>query len=535
MFESGKHVVLIADDDPETLSVLERIMKEEGYEVLSATDGRQAAGMLELTVPDLVLSDVAMPGIDGYSLCRQVKERFSILHIPVILVTGRLSDDDVRKGLDAGAADYVKKPFDVFDLRLRVRNQIRIHELLRREINLSSIVRSIAASAQDAIVVMDNEGRISHWNQSAERVFGYMTEEALGQDLHSLVAPDYMIPVILPALTSFRESGDGKALGKTVELVARHQSGREFPVELSLSRIQIDNGWHAVGIVRDISERRVLESELAHARKLEAVGQLASGIAHEINTPTQFIGDSLHFIKDAVADLQSLLETYRKTIGRGVCGGVSESDINAIKEAELDADVAFVSENLPQAVECALDGVARIAKIVGAMREFAHSAPEEMAPADLTRALENTLIITKNEYKYVADVETDFGDLPPVVCRIDELNQVFLNLIVNAAHAIGDVVENTNGRGTIRVSSCVVGDCAEVRIADTGGGIPQDVQERVFEPFYTTKGVGRGSGQGLAIAWSVVVKKHRGSLTFKSEEGVGTTFVVRIPLAGTNA
>ena len=199
-------------------------------------------------------------------------------------------------------------------------------------------------------------------------------------------------------------------------------------------------------------------------------------------------------------------------------------------EAEEAADLDYLAERMPRAFERTLEGVERVTSIVRAMKEFAHPDRREKSPADLNRALANSLTVARNEYKYVAEAETAFGAIPPVLCHVGELNQVFLNLIVNAAHAIGDVVQGTDRKGTIRVTTAADGDHVVVRVADDGAGIPAELRGRVFDPFFTTKAVGKGSGQGLAIARNIVVAKHGGSIAFETEVGRGTTFIVRLPV-----
>jgi two-component system, NtrC family, sensor kinase len=287
-------------------------------------------------------------------------------------------------------------------------------------------------------------------------------------------------------------------------------------------------GEHLVVVAfLDLTERQQLETQLRHAQKLEAVGQLASGIAHEINTPAQFLGDNLQFLTNAFRALIGLVGRYRRLL-EGV-GGEVEAEARASAEA---AELSYLEDEVPEALGQALDGVARVASIVGAMKDFAHADQREMAPADVNRGLLATLTIARNEYKYVADVETQLEELPPVVCHIGDLNQVFLNLIVNAAHAIGDVAKETGAKGRIRVRSARDSGFVRIAFEDTGRGIPPEIRDRVFEPFFTTKEVGRGTGQGLAIARNIVVRRHAGSLEFESEVGKGTTFVLRLPIAG---
>jgi two-component system, NtrC family, sensor kinase len=269
------------------------------------------------------------------------------------------------------------------------------------------------------------------------------------------------------------------------------------------------------------------ELVVGHAQKLESVGRLAAGVAHEINTPIQFIGDSVYFLRDAILGLVQLLEFYRAMTHSGEAA-LSETSLQELAQAEEDADVSYLVDHVPGAIDRALDGVKRVASIVQAMREFAHPDLVEMGPADLNRALRSTLEVARNEYKYLADVEVALGDIPQVICHVGDLNQVFLNLIINAVHAIVDL--NAEGqRGKIKVLTFQEGEHVTIQISDSGCGIPAEIQDKIFDPFFTTKEVGRGTGQGLAIARAIVVEKHRGSLTFESKPNQGTTFSIRLP------
>jgi signal transduction histidine kinase len=297
-------------------------------------------------------------------------------------------------------------------------------------------------------------------------------------------------------------------------------------------------GRHKVlrGMMLDVTDQRRLENELAQAQKLESVGRLAAGVAHEINTPVQFVSDSVHFVREAMDDLTQIVDKYRElrtaTQNPTPNGADVAAAAKAAEEAEDDADLDYILENAPVALDRARDGLGRVAAIVRSMKEFAHPDRKEMAQADLNQAIQSTLVIASNEYKYVAEVETAFGDIPLVNCYAGEINQVVLNLIVNAAHAIGDVVKGTSGKGKISVATRTLGEQVEIAIGDTGKGIPVDVRSRIFDPFFTTKEVGKGTGQGLAIARTVVVEKHGGSLHFETETGKGTTFYIRLPVTG---
>jgi signal transduction histidine kinase len=295
-------------------------------------------------------------------------------------------------------------------------------------------------------------------------------------------------------------------------------------------------GQHKVlrGMMLDVTDQRRLENELAQAQKLESVGRLAAGVAHEINTPVQFVSDSVHFVREAMDDLSGIVDKYRELRSATENGTGVAAAAKAAEEAEDDADLDYILENAPVALDRARDGLGRVAAIVRSMKEFAHPDRKEMAHVDINQAISSTLVIATNEYKYVAEIETGFNELPPVNCYAGEINQVVLNLIVNAAHAIADVVKGTADKGKIRVATRVIGEQIEIAISDTGRGIPVDVRSRIFDPFFTTKEVGKGTGQGLAIARTVVVDKHGGTLHFETEVGQGTTFYIRLPIAGVN-
>ncbi len=280
------------------------------------------------------------------------------------------------------------------------------------------------------------------------------------------------------------------------------------------------------------NERSRMESELILAHKLEGVGQLAAGIAHEINTPIQFIGDSAGFLAQATPGLFDALATCRSALATLAAVPGHEATAAQAQRALEEADVDFTVDEIPRSIDRILQGVSRVSVLVKAMKEFGHPGEREKTPADINHLLETTLTVARNEYKYVADVETDFGILPPIPCVVSELNQVFLNLLVNAAHAIGDMPREGDERGRIAIRTRYVGSHAVIEIEDSGAGIPDEIRNRVFDPFFTTKPPGRGTGQGLAIARSIVVDHHGGTISFHSSPGRGTTFTVLLPAEG---
>lgn len=299
---------------------------------------------------------------------------------------------------------------------------------------------------------------------------------------------------------------------------------------LGRGEFQYDPQGHAIrmiGAVMDVTDRRNLESQLLQAQKIEAVGHLAAGVAHEINTPIQYVADNLRFLEEGFGHLLEVVQVYRGL-------ALPEAERAPARDAWARIDGDYLVEQIPLAARQALDGAERVAEIVRAMKEFSHPGSAEMSPADLNHAITNTVAVSRNEWRYCAELELALDPhLPQVTCLLGEMQQVILNLIVNAAHAIADAQRAEKGRIVVRTRR--VGEQVEIAVEDSGTGIPEAFQARVFDPFFTTKEVGRGTGQGLALAYDTVVKKHGGTLTFTTDTGIGTTFVVRIPVAPAGA
>lgn len=393
---------------------------------------------------------------------------------------------------------------------------------------LGEYFHNVIKSMVDSLIVANFEGIILTVNKSTLDLLAYEEEELIGKPLTTVLEQDNKLGINDLIEQGFTRQTERRYVTK---------SGRKMPVLFSNSAMY-DSSGHISAIVcvaLDITERKLLESQLVQAQKLESIGQLAAGIAHEINTPIQYVGDNTRFLQDAFDDLDKIFNKYDKLLAEVKNRTVPLDLIAEIEAANKRADLEYLRQEIRKAVQESLEGVGRVAKIVRAMKEFSHPGLEEKTAIDMNHAIENTIVVARNEWKYVAEMVTDFDShLPPVQCLPGEFNQVILNMIVNAAHAIADVVRGgSNGKGTITVTTRHDGDWAEIRISDTGTGIPVAVQNKIFDPFFTTKEVGRGTGQGLAIAHSVVVKKHSGTIAFETEVGKGTTFVIRLPIDGT--
>ena len=393
----------------------------------------------------------------------------------------------------------------------------------------------ILNSAGEGIVGLDEDGKIVFVNPAAASMLGWEPAELVGKVHHELAHHsrpngDPYPPQRCPVHRTLR---DGTVPRIDNEVFWR-KDGTSFPVEYTSTPIREDDRIiGAVVTFRDVTEKRSLESQLAQAQKLESIGQLAAGVAHEINTPTQYIGDNTRFLQETFQALRKLLDCFSRLLQANKEGTVTAELLEEVETAVEQADLKYLVDEIPVAIEQSLDGVQRVATIVRSMKEFSHPAGTQMQAVDINRAIENTLTVSRSEWKYVADAVTDLDpNIPPVVCLPGECNQVFLNLIINAAHAVADKLRDgsTSEKGTITVATRRDGDWVEIRVRDTGTGIPEEIRAKVLDPFFTTKEVGRGTGQGLAIAHSVVVDKHGGTLTFDTEVGRGTTFMVRLPI-----
>jgi signal transduction histidine kinase len=263
------------------------------------------------------------------------------------------------------------------------------------------------------------------------------------------------------------------------------------------------------------------------------VGRLAAGIAHEINTPVQFVSDNVQFLSKSMAAIVVVINAHRQLLNSVKSRGDVATAADAANESEVGADLDYLIQQVPLALESSVEGIRRIAAIVRSMKDFAHPDGVQRTMADLNQAVRSTLVVARHEYKYVAEVDAQYEDIPLVMCHLGEVNQVILNLLINASQAIADVVKGTDKLGTLTVRTRLVGDAVEISIGDTGTGIPEDVRSKIFDPFFTTKEIGKGTGQGLALAHNCIVQRHGGTLRFETECGKGSTFFIRLPINAT--
>ncbi|HEX3914761.1 MAG TPA: ATP-binding protein [Steroidobacteraceae bacterium] len=442
---------------------------------------------------------------------------------------------------DAGEAHALRAE----NAALRAENAALQAQLTLRDLALDATPTFFIIARQESPAPV-----IVYCNRSVAQQHGVRREELIGKPITLLTQwvgrnPNYLAEV----QDSLRS---GQTFHYEDEVI--RPDGTAFWLGVSIRPLYDDTGrlTHSVAVGADITAKRIeahkkqelqdkllaemqererMVIELQLAQKLESVGRLAAGIAHEINTPIQYVGDSVHFLRSAFEDLGNLLDGSSEAAAL-----LPDSEGRTAYRLEVARliekyDLQYLRDEVPKAFGRTFDGVERVTNIVKAMKEFAHPDANEQTAVDLLHALETTLLVASNEYKYVAKVRTEFSELPDVVCNVGELNQVFLNLIVNAAHAIKDAGKGVES-GEIVISAVRDGAQAVIRVRDNGCGVPAENLGKLYDPFFTTKEVGRGTGQGLAISHSIVVDKHGGEISVASEVGVGTQFTVRLPIAG---
>jgi len=506
VFESNPCPMYVCD--PKSLrfvAVNEAIVRHYGY----SSQEFLAKSLFDIhtneDLPNLLREDpTSLFGHKGLTLSKHRKKDGSIIDVEVLCRPLELKGE---KTVLVSAQDITE----------RIQNDEKVHRL-------SLVVEQSPVS----VIITDLTGAIVYANREFSIVSGYELEEVIGKN-----------PRILKSGQT--SSADYGELWRTI------MSGNEWRGVFQNRKKNGDHYWesavirpledhdgtisHFLALKEDITSKLELESQLRQSQKLEAIGQLAAGIAHEINTPIQYIGDNTTFIKQSWKDISELLVAVEDLKKHTTAIPSLQSAFDSFDRSFKSADVAYLSQEVPRAIDQTLDGVQRVASIVQAMKEFSHPGSQEKRSVDLNKAIETTATVSRNEWKYVANLEMRLDpNLPLVSCLPGEMNQVLLNLLVNASHAIADrAAFSGDGMGMITVTSRHCENDAEVMVSDTGVGIPENIRDRVFEPFFTTKELGKGTGQGLALAHSIVVKKHGGRIWFESEVGKGTTFFIRLP------
>jgi two-component system NtrC family sensor kinase len=525
--------ILIIDDENAQRRIMAATLRSRGYEIIEASGGVEGVDSALSQLPDLILSDVNMPEMDGYEVMKRLRSRQKTSYIPIILMTGAPEDNGLRHSMEQGADDYLPKPFDGPTLVAAVRTRLERKQSVTRQIHdVQSRLLAIVAVSPNFIAVVDGmTDHVSYLNPTACSMLAMSADEDFG---NLRLIDCFHNP---PTGDSFRQciaiaKAEGRWMGECM-LTAR--DGRDLPVEVQLLAHHLDDGtvaWLSI-VAKDLTET----VQLRHAQKLEAVGRLAAGIAHEINTPTQYVGDNTRFLKESFQSINKVLESHKELVRAAKENTLTAEIIERAEKNLANADMDYLSDQIPNAIDETLEGVDRISNIVRAMKEFSHPGGKEKVATNINKAIESTVTVARNEWKYVADLHLDLDpNLPAVPCLVSEFNQSILNLLVNAAHAITDAIKARPGdKGKITIQTRCDGNYVAIRLQDTGTGIPKSVRSRIFEPFFTTKDVGKGTGQGLSIVYGCIVKKHGGTVDFETEVGEGTTFILRLPLTASQA
>ncbi len=410
----------------------------------------------------------------------------------------------------------------------------RTEQLNRRNTELIASeerYRNLVETIQEGILTVDHEGRLTFVNKQMSTMLGLDPPDMIGKNfldfIDVLLRDNFIAKLSVPS---------GQSADRFEMTFARADDHNVHTLISPTILYNTDGSYKgAFAVVTDITTLKQLQTRLLHAQKLESIGQLAAGIAHEINTPTQYVGNNVGFLEDAFKETLEVLAAHESLFAAIKNGEASATALQAIEESRERLQIESLIAEVPSAFRDTFEGINRITKIVSSVKRFAHPGKDSTAPTDLNEAIISTITVSTNEWKYVADIDTDLDPaLPQVPCIVSAINQVILNVIVNAAHAIADITENGGkgkGKITIRTRNC--DDFVEIRVSDTGSGIPENIKNRIFDPFFTTKDVGKGTGQGLAIARAIITETHHGSIEFESNPGCGTTFIIRLPLAKT--
>jgi signal transduction histidine kinase/DNA-binding response OmpR family regulator len=545
MLESiEKKKVFIVEDSLPQVKFMQEMLNKQGYEVLgTAPSGEEALDVLAQGLePDLILMDIFLAGeLNGMETAERILQTRDV---PVVYMTSADIQGKAQRIQDSSYA-FLSKPLDTKNLRLQLemvllrhqaRKQVKqyVHQLtranedlLQAHQNMSNLIQAVPL----LLISVNSQDEVMAWNKVSEQYLGISEAEAKGKVLYDLDL-SWEREIVDDVCADCRTTGKDIVLD---HLDFIKSDGRKGILRLGVHPLfetgNQDDDQGVLLLGEDVSEYVSLQGQLSHALKMEALGQLSAGVAHEINTPIQYVGGNLEFLQTAVERLLKLLQTA-KDKARDAQDDHAESVfgrivLNAFETEGLD----FLFQELPSALMDAREGVERVASIVASMKRFAHPEREAKSMVDLNASIENTVNVARNEWKYVAKVQTDLDpDLPLVLCSVGDFNQVVLNLLINAAHAVGDVVAGTGDKGLITVKTRSRGDMAEVSVTDTGTGISEEIQDRIFDPFFTTKEAGRGTGQGLAIVYSII-ERHQAKISFTTTPGQGTTFTVLFPVS----
>jgi signal transduction histidine kinase/ActR/RegA family two-component response regulator len=562
--------IMIVEDDPVSMALLKKALAKMEEEVVTATTGTEAQALFQAQQPRIVISDWMMPEMNGLELCREIRSQNSNTYTYVILTTGKDKQEDLLEAFNAGIDDYLTKPFDIREFLARLNTGKRMIELednykYLQEILIQSRnkIRTVFDVLPEEILTVDLDLNIMAMNRSMmEKMSGSFEDyhdtpcHALTEDGDSKFYAEHIKEMVQACVdTGAQHFHLDRYIGSSVREVIKERTalpikddeGRVFQVTF-VSRDVTEAYQHQEEMKKLNRKLKIVSSELINkngklenalenlertqaqmlqSEKMASIGQLAAGVAHEINNPTGFVSSNLKTLGDYLTDLNQLLGDYQAlkenldALPDDLLPAESKALLKKVATTETEIDIDYIKEDTGMLIEESCEGTERIKKIVDDLKQFAHPGEEKMKATDINAGLESTLNVVNNELKYKATIVKAFGDLPIISAHPQQLNQVFMNILVNAAQAI-------EKSGQIKIVTATVDGKAEIRISDTGCGISEKNLSKIFDPFFTTKDVGKGTGLGMNIAYNII-RKHEGEIRVESEIGKGTTFIIQLP------
>ena len=564
--------ILIAEDNAVSRNLLKKALVKQGHMVLAAEDGIKAWELFQKNNVNMVITNWIMPGMDGVTLCKKIRSSANESYTYVIILTAKDQKEDLVEVFNAGADDYIAKPFDPHELNARIKTGARIVDLEIKHNDLANVLiesrnklKIVFDSLQEEIVAIDNKFRIASVNRAFLTNAGRTFKEIIGKpcfrEENGSNTPfcsrkvKFLVKKVIESgmpqhsLDIYTDKHGEKRFKRMNCLPVKNEAGRIFQFVIVLKDITDDKikeekikalnkrlletsdeiKTKNKELEYTLKQLKDTQAQILQAEKMASVGQLAAGIAHEINNPTGFVSSNLKTLADYIDDINRLIKQYRILIAdltdndaKDKITSSIEKQLEQISGIEEEIDLDFIMDDVMDLIGDCREGTKRIKKIVIDLKDFAHPGDDKLQARDINKGIESTLNVVWNELKYKATVTKEYGDLPVIKCYPQQLSQVFMNIFVNAAQAI-------EKRGEIRISTRADNGSVEVRISDTGVGISRENISKIFDPFFTTKEVGKGTGLGMNIAYNII-KKHKGTIDVESTPGKGTTFTIRLPV-----
>ena len=568
--------IMIVEDDPVSMALLKKALTKIEASVITATTGSHAWKLFESERPRVVISDWMMPELSGLELCRRIREFPGDTYTYVIILTAKDRKEDILATFAAGADDYVAKPYDIRELQARLNTGKRVvqledtHKTLQETlINSRNKIRTVFDALPEEILTVDRGLKVISLNKSALNTISGDFNEHVDTPCSQLFAggdSDFYTHQAAVLVNACVESGESQfcldrfngldgqeVIKERIALPVKDESGRVHQITFvsrditeehqqnekikllnqKLTKISKEVLKKNQSLEDALKRLEHTQAQMLQSEKMASIGQLAAGVAHEINNPTGFVSSNLKTLRDYQDDMNRLIGDYQKL--KAALKALPQEQLNEtvldgiarVETVEEDVDIEYIQEDVGELIGDCREGMERIKKIVEDLKHFAHPGEDKMKETDINTGIESTLNVVNNELKYKATIVKELGDVPIIHGYPQQLNQVFMNILVNAAQAI-------EKKGEIKIATGTVNGHAEIRISDTGCGIPEASVTKIFDPFFTTKDVGKGTGLGMNIAYNII-NKHNGEIRVESKVGEGTTFIIHLPAKATPA